>query len=830
MVHLFKTASGRTIENSRMFLNLKPIYATRIAHYTERSTVMQNSEDLLKKTTFIAALVLVVLHGMPVPSFAFRNPNQDPQEIVQPQGPASIQQNGSSAAGSPVAEPKSTGKVDTSGNEAAAVLTSGEVGMASPAAATLLKTSGFQAFNSSYGNQWQATFSTETGRVKRLYGSESRPYSGTPENAAGEFLKSAHALFGLKADLSDLRVQKAGQTPKQQHVRFQQTLNGVDVQGAQIIVHSDLAGRVTMVQNNCLEGIEPVNQDVLTLEAARDIAENDLSAKLGSQATLLESSAKKLLIPGKGHYLYIWKISIPTRNPLAQWVYHVDAANGKILYSADEVFYLQDGTGQAYLNNDQRWLDKISKVKLYDLYTTEDAELQGFLKGLRASVYDDTLDYAYAPNLNFSYAPSTEKVYFDQAQAYYQHIAAWEWWNKNVIKKYGPGNMTNFNTLSLPVIVNVAEMTDESGTTSQFCNAGYYNPGYDDLALGLLPAIVYGNENTCPWMNEDFVVDTDIVRHEYTHAIMDWAGPGFAEQFGGYINGYGRAMGEGNADWYAFLASGKPSIAYVTFAPDGLRNINNNRRYPYDVDYPDFLYPTDNASDCGGEDTALPENHYTGEIWGGYLHDLSRVLGKSALKFIYPSSFYFYEDGGHRDGYPDFVDAIRAQKDAEFAETGGKNKQFLKAFGSMVSRGFIRALPDSEIYESCNYFGTGADGEDERDYLALEAPLKLKTRANMLVSGDKHEYPFEALEGMLLTAKVSAKTGALKAPVIQLYTISGTLLKEVSYSSNQTVTNAALTYILPADGTYVVRVTGLNSRPAQGHYTFELNVKAPKIN
>ena len=556
---------------------------------------MQNSEGLLKKTTFITALVLVVLNGMPVSSFAFRNPNQDPQEIVQPQGPASIQQNGSPAAGSPVAEPKSAGKVDTSGNEAAAVLTSGEVGMTSPAAATLSESSGFQAFNSSNGNQWQATFSAETGRVKRLYGSASRPYSGTPENAAGEFLKSAHTLFGLQGDLSDLRIQKASQTPRQQHVRFQQTLNGVDIQGAQIIVHSDLTGRVTMVQNNCLEGIEPVNRDVLTLEAARDIAENDLQAKLGSKATLLESSAKKLLIPSKGQYRYIWKISTPTRNPWAQWVYHVDAANGEILYSADEIFYLQDGTGRAYLNNDQRWLNKISKVKLYDLYTTDDGELEGLLEGLRASVYDDNFDYAYAPNLNFSYDPLVNKAYFDQAQAYYQHTAAWEWWQKYVIKTYGPGNMNNFDTLSLPVIVNVDEVSDANGALSPFCNAFYGDAVYQDLGLGLLPAVVYGNENTCPWMNEDFVVDTDIIRHEYTHAIMDWAGPGFAEQFGGEVNGYGRAMGEGNADWYAFLASGKPAIGYVTFAPDGLRNINNNRRYPDDVDYPDYPYPTDNG-------------------------------------------------------------------------------------------------------------------------------------------------------------------------------------------------------------------------------------------
>ena len=43
----------------------------------------------------------------------------------------------------------------------------------------------------------------------------------------------------------------------------------------------------------------------------------------------------------------------------------------------------------------------------------------------------------------------------------------------------------------------------------------------------------------------------------------------------GEADGYGRAMGEGNADWYAFVPSGQPAMGYVALPPWGLRNIDN---------------------------------------------------------------------------------------------------------------------------------------------------------------------------------------------------------------------------------------------------------------
>ena len=396
----------------------------------------------------------------------------------------------------------------------------------------------------------------KTGRVKQLYGAQSKAYGDTPENSAREFLKDTHMLFGIQSDLSDLETQSVNQTAERQHIRFQQTFNGVSVQGAQIIVHSDLKGSVTMVQNDCDEEIVPVNQNLLSLEDATDIARDALSRQLGPKASLGESIAENLIIPHKGGYVHIWKITTPTRTPPGLWVYHVDAQSGEILYRGDEIFYLTDGRGRAYLDNED-WHNnyKIKNVKLEDLYETDDGYVEGYLHGPHATIHDydscctleeldnstfeekckrlDCYNLVDSFNLNFKFdpwaagdwEPESQKPYFDQAQAYYQTTAIWEWWEKNVIKKYGPNDIDYFYWLSIPTVVNIGEW-DKDGY-SLYCNA-FYTPLFDyEPPYGDVPGFGFSDDESCYTSidrdgggnlgNEDLVIDISIVRHEYAH-------------------------------------------------------------------------------------------------------------------------------------------------------------------------------------------------------------------------------------------------------------------------------------------------------------------------
>ena len=197
------------------------------------------------------------------------------------------------------------------------------------------------------------------------------------------------------------------------------------------------------------------------------------------------------------------------------------------------------------------------------------------------------------------------------------------------------------------------------------------------------------------------------------------------------------------------------------------------------------------------------------------------MLKKKAIAYVYNSSAYFSPSDGHRNGYPDFFDGIRAQAEAEYDLTGS-SKLTLAAFGSMASRGLNRPL--SPVYShATNYFGTGTAGSDTRWYLRLIAPINLKTQGNVLLSGDPHEYPFAAEAGMVLTVKVSAEQGGLTRPDIQLYTIDGALLQNISTDPGDS--NAALNFTMPSSGDYVLRITGTNSGPARGCYRLQMSVK-----
>jgi hypothetical protein len=371
---------------------------------------------------------------------------------------------------------------------------------------------------------------------------------------------------------------------------------------------------------------------------------------------------------------------------------------------------------------------------------------------------------------------------------------SWEWWNKTILGKYGPLYPAYFYDLSIPIVVNVNGM----------CNA-FYTSDLGDF-FDNNPGFAFGDEGACDAGSEDLVVDNDIFRHEYTHAMMHWSG--FSGQFGGPMHYYGRSMGEGNADWFGYLYSRDPWVADVGWywSSDGfLRNLDNIRIYPDNVDYPSL---------------GLPEEHYTGEIWGGYLYDLYQVLKSKALPYVYQSFYYFSTADGHMDGYPDFFDAIWAQYLAEWDLTG-KTTNTVKAWGSMASRGINALLRPP--YSSTNYFRTGAPGSDEGYYFYWMFPPKktLSTRANLLWTGDMHEYIIEnSSAGPLnLSVSVTSTAGGLINPEILLYTAAGALITLVEPIS---LNKASLTRPSLPPGTYVVKVTGEASSPARGYYNFKV--------
>jgi Zn-dependent metalloprotease len=689
----------------------------------------------------------------------------------------------------------------------------GEVNVSDREATPFRQQSGFDAFNARYQNKWAATFSTETGKVRVLYGTVSKQYKNGPEGVARGFLKDSYALFGLRQDLSDLTTKRVDRTPIRDHVRMQQTYNGVPIDGVFVLVHATPQGRVTMVQNGYQEGFQPANGQVIAEEAAAETARTDLQGSLGKAAILAEPKAEQLIAPYKGGYYYIWRVAISTQNPLGLWVYRIDAESGAILYKANEILSIRSGKGRVYKSNADWHLPKISTVTLSNMYSLSDGNM-GFLWGVHADIYDYNGSDPHPADYKFLYDPvGTQKPWFDATHAYYQMNTIWNWWNTKIIKIYYGASHTPpayFSTYSIPTIVNVSDMCD-AFYTSDIDGAG--NPGF-----------AFGDEHTCltltvdPFDNEDFVIDNDVVRHEFTHAIMNWSG--FDDQFGGDVNNYGRAMGEGNADWFAFLNTpDDPWIGDVAFAgtlAGYLRDLDNTRMYPRDVD----------CTTCAAPLTNLPEEHYTGEIWGGYLYDLYHVLKDSARGYVYNSFFYFNTRSGHRDGYADFYDGIQAQMLAERDRTGGQTNT-AKAWGSWASRG-LNALFRAPYSHASDYFGTGDAGSDLPATFFWPFPpfQSVKTTGNILRPFDEHEYPITVTttkaRNLTVTVTAAAVDGAVN-PTIDLYTSAGVLIA----SSVHTLTTALLSFPhLPGSpASYVIVVSGANTADAKGYYDLTLTLK-----
>lgn len=664
------------------------------------------------------------------------------------------------------------------------------------------------SFNAAHKSNFRASIDAASGRIKVLYGSQSRKYSNGPESAARSFLADAHQLLGLQESIADLKTSRVNKTAEKDHVRFQQTYKGVPVIGGSVIVHSGKDGQVTMVQNSYIEGVVPDNSDLLTEAVARGIALDDLKAGFNAGTALSEGKLEKQIIQMNGKRLYIWKVTISTKAPFCLWVYHVDAESGKILYKKNEITAFKTGKGSVFTSNANFLASKVSSAPLKNMYTpAELPDYWGYLMGRYAQVYNYNpatggikLD-PYSSSYQFLYSPTSDQ--FHATQAYYAIDITRDWWLKNVVLKLGADYMldsSNPFTWSTPLVVNV-DYTD-------FCNA-YYTP--DWLGTGY-PGMVFGNENmaACGFNNNDLVLDYDVVRHEYTHAMMDWAG--FNDQFGGYVDWYGRAMGEGNADWFGYLQHPKdPKMASVAWAntSDGyLRNLNNTRMYPWDVNVPGY---------------GLPEEHYTGEIWGGFLYDIYRVLGSSALKYVAQSFPYFNDSTGFQAYQPDFFDAILAMMKAEYDLTG-KYTLSQKAWGAMTSRG-INGLLQPE-YSSSNYFNTGVSGKDNRYfwYYGFPSNKSISTSGNLLINDDTHEYVVRTYNGsMKMTATVTGAKNGLYNPVVSVYDWQGKLVASPVSSSNGTSVTLTAPGLSPTY--YVVRVTGKTYTQGRGYYTFKVAIQ-----
>ena len=722
---------------------------------------------------------------------------------------------------------------------------SNEITFESKESVSLRRASGFDAFNASSLNQWKGSFSKKTGKVTLLYGSTSKQYPGGPENVAMEFLKESSALFGMKQDLSDLKVVRVNKTFARDHVKLQQTYNGIPIADASVLVHSNKENQVTMVQNGYIEGFQPSNQEQLSAESAMEIARNDLRASLGSNAMFSEANAERLIAPYQKAHYYVWDVMISTRHPLGLWVYRVDASNGQILHKSNRIRSLS-GSGSVFKSNADYFSGKTTKQILPNLLPLPSTNQTGFLFGAHAAIYNYQGDATATPpyvntflpnstndpfvvNLHFYYDPLANPDFFDAVNAYYKVNLIRNWWNQNVVPKNvnnttfpdSPHYVPYFSQYyPIPVIVNE---TDNAACDS------FYDPDIFGNS-SLQPGFVFGKENTCSFANENFVLDEDVVAHEFTHFMVDQCGfTASGEQFADPE--YGDAMNEGNADFWAFLRTKNTLMGdVICYASSGAwpcdasptppyysRSVNNAHMYPQDVDDQDVNDPS----------YGLPEPHWTGRIWSGYLYDLYKILGGQTLDYVFQGFYYF------KSPIAGLAGAVYAQYLAEKDVKPSVPLTRKAATGAEASRGLNRAVGPC-------YPGDGPVGT----YWEFPPTTSINTKGYFHNPTDMHEYWVKLDNATMnltvtVTSVVSSKTTYPTLPLISLYYISTDDQGNIYIDPNSATGCASVAHITTVEwssltrahlswpqlgaGLYSIVVTEAGA--GTGYYNFSLSLR-----
>jgi len=154
-----------------------------------------------------------------------------------------------------------------------------------------------------------------------------------------------------------------------------------------------------------------------------------------------------------------------------------------------------------------------------------------------------------------------------------------------------------------------------SVTDFPICTVVHYGEKYSNAFYdSTIKIIAFGDGDGVYFL--DFASASDVIYHEYTHAVQE-------NIFPGLYFGQSGAMMEAWADYFAASITDDPRIGEWVFTQGYLRQLNNNYKYP---------------------DNYVNEVHYDGQIYAGALWDIRTILGKEIADKIVADSLFFQPD------------------------------------------------------------------------------------------------------------------------------------------------------------------------------------------
>ncbi len=485
----------------------------------------------------------------------------------------------------------------------------------------------------------------DDGRVRSMYGfGGGRRVSN--EIDAKLFFADYAELFGIQ-DQSHLRLESIEKDSGTSYI-FRQYFFGLPVVGGELALHTDVEGHVLAAggQYHSMKRLDAITID------RRDEAR--VTASRIRFADGVVSNGTLMILPGFTQTRIVWKFEAISNRFPGQWAIYVDALlPDKVLRVQREFFEVQ-ATGTVFPENpvvtpdvsNERFLHLKDSNRLNGKYTKiYNANFQlpfprnGDLNGYTTAAESDE-DYSYP----------TSDARFAEAMGYFHINVVHDRWRSFGFQKLNR---------QIPVFVNIV-----TGIGKGFDNAFYTRGGRSTPFKN--GAIVMGAGDRL----ENLGHDADVYYHEYGHAVLDFAKPGFLETF---ESNYAFAFHEGFSDISASAITGNSKLAEFGLRLKSTgrfqgRNLENNNRYPQDV----IL-----------KGLGKSESHHTGLIVGGAWWDLQKQIGiDTAQNILYHSLAILPND-------MNFFDLRNSMLTADLRKNGGAN-------GTAIQSAFAKHGIDGE--------------------------------------------------------------------------------------------------------------------------------------
>ncbi|MBC8173015.1 MAG: hypothetical protein H7X71_03825, partial [Chitinophagales bacterium] len=464
----------------------------------------------------------------------------------------------------------------------------------------------WQNFIGEHG-KWSVEFNELNGMPHRAYGAGIETTGSTPEERAMNFMSAE--LNGFNPVSDQLVLNKVNTSPKYQYVHFRQQYEGLDVLWSEATFRISNDGKIVMF------GLDVYNNISVSTTPALDgtTAGSYAAAGIDLTITSVEILPGLKILPVKagsesGAYEYklVYEVFVHTKdaeNIPGKYYTLVDAQNGKVYYRQNRVHACGAPLMDAGLSvSDDVASNPLVATESFRLpylrvdvegdtyYTdvsgnldipgiTEDTEVEVFLRGLYAKVYQNngvelpSFIATISPGENALTFPATTNL--SAVSAYYY---------QNVVHDYMKFHWPDFDDLDIDQRIN----TD----LDDVCNAYYDGTSTNFFEAG------DGCANTALF--------SDVVMHEYGHGInydlYFWLG---LSPFG-MTNG---AMHEAYADLWGICNTHNPILA------QGFSGGADTYIRRYDIE--PKVYPFD----------LVGEVHADGEIVAGAWWDLAENLG-----------------------------------------------------------------------------------------------------------------------------------------------------------------------------------------------------------